>query len=95
MNTVNTQLVSCDEQELVNGANIAENLRERIAILFPAFPERTCFSVGNGGNSAGRADGPSSAASMRSIDPGDWTFLNEQRKDAAASLESPVKGGRK
>jgi hypothetical protein len=34
-NTVNTQRVGCDEQELVNGVNIAENLQERIAILFP------------------------------------------------------------
>jgi hypothetical protein len=30
---VNTQLVGCDEQELVNGVNIAKNLEESIAIL--------------------------------------------------------------
>jgi hypothetical protein len=27
--------VGCDEQELVNGVNITENLEERIAILLP------------------------------------------------------------
>ena len=33
MNMVNTQLVGCDEQELVNELNIAKNLEESIAIL--------------------------------------------------------------
>jgi hypothetical protein len=35
MYTVNTQRVGCDEQELMNGVNITENLEERIAILLP------------------------------------------------------------
>lgn len=46
MNTVNTLRVGCDEQELVNGANITENLEERIAILLPRVGDKFVGNIG-------------------------------------------------